>query len=259
MNSDLRRSLLWSAILHALVFVAFARLYESFLVARTPLLMELTLIGQMSRGEGLGADQSRAGDSPGALEEADTGKGEFDTPSRKADPAGTAPSETGDVARVQKTPVAPETGSADQDAHLRSVRESAPIGIVPKRSTGARIKTTTGLGRSGVAGSPDGNAAIEGQLAARGVKRKVFPPYPDWAKKQGIEGSVKYRITVLPNGLIKDDVTVDQTSGYREMDRLVYESLIQWEFEPLPPSLAQVEQSGVIHFIFNFQQGVTAP
>lgn len=259
MTPELRKSLLWSFLLHAGVLLAFLRFYDAFLVTRTPMLMELTLIGEMSKGDGLGADASRAGEEPGALPEADTGKGEFDTPSRKSESLQTTRSETGEVSLASRTPVETIPGEADRDRYLRSVREEAPIGIAPKRGTTLRIKTTTGLGRSGVAGSPDGRADLEGQLAARGVKRKVFPPYPEWAKKQGVEGIVRYRITVLPNGLLKDDVTVETTSGYRDMDRIVYEALIQWEFDPLPASVAQVEQTGVVQFNFNFQQGITAP
>jgi TonB family protein len=259
MNAELKRSIVWSALLHALAIVAFIRLYDSFLVTRTPLLMELTLIGDLSRGEGLGADRTTAGVDAGSLPQTDTGKGEFGSPSRKAGETDPSRTQEGDVSLAPRTPLPASEGIEEDDRHIRSLRDSAPIGIDPRRATTRRIKTTAGLGRSGVAGSPDGNAAIEGQLASRGVKRKVFPAYPEWAKKQGVEGTVKYRITVLPNGLLKDDISVEQTSGYREMDRIVYESLIQWEFEPLPAAVAQVEQGGVIQFIFDFKQGVTAP
>jgi TonB family protein len=259
-RSDLRKSLLGSAMMHALVILALVKFYESFLVVRTPLLMELTLIGQMSRGEGLGAKESKPGVEPGALPASDPGRGEFDTPSRKARDLGTDAKKAGDVSLAKEPVTETASGASDRDRYLESLRESAPIGIDPRKKDIAKgIKTTAGLGHMGVAGSPTGNASIEGQLAARGIKRKVFPEYPDWAKKQGVEGSVKYRITVLPNGMLKDDVQVDQTSGYREMDKQVYDALIQWEFEPLPDSIPQVEQSGVITFIFNFRQGVTTP
>ena len=105
-----------------------------------------------------------------------------------------------------------------------------------------------------MAGAPDGNAHIEGELAARAIRKQVNPLYPDWAKKQGIEATVKFRLTVFPNGLLKEDeLQLDQTSGYRELDRVVYEALVQWEFEPLNPDVAQVEQSGVISFTFSLK------
>ncbi len=106
---------------------------------------------------------------------------------------------------------------------------------------------------SAPAGTPDGSANIEGELAARNIKRQVNPLYPDWAKKQGVEAIVKFRLTVLPNGLLKDDLQLDQTSGYRDLDRVVYDALIQWEFDPLSPELPQVEQSGVITFSFSLK------
>jgi protein TonB len=89
-------------------------------------------------------------------------------------------------------------------------------------------------------------------LAARSIKRQVVPEYPGWAKKQGVEAVVRFRLTVLPNGLLKeDDLQLEQTSGYRELDRAVYDALIQWEFEPLRPEIPQVEQSGIITFAFS--------
>jgi TonB family protein len=112
----------------------------------------------------------------------------------------------------------------------------------------------------GVAGSPEGNPEIEGELAARAIKVQVNPVYPDWAKKQGIEAVVKFRLTVLPNGFLKeDDLQLEQTSGYRELDRDVYDALIQWEFEPLDPSVPQVNQGGVITFSFSFKAPASKP
>jgi TonB family protein len=255
--NDMKKSFLWSALLHAMVILAFVKFYDSFLVVRTPLLMELTLIGQMSRGDGLGARESQTGQISGIPEVGDSSKGEFDSPSRKAEPAPRTESIAGEVS-IAQTPVdSQETGAADRDRYLESVRKSSPIGIAPKREASRHIKTTAGLGHMGVAGSPTGNANIEGQLSARGIRHQVFPLYPDWAKKQGIEGMVKYRLTVLPNGMLRSDIQMDQTSGYREMDKSVFDALIQWEFDPLPPEASQVDQSGVITFIFNFKQGLT--
>jgi TonB family protein len=105
-----------------------------------------------------------------------------------------------------------------------------------------------------VAGTPNGSANIEGELAARTIKRQVNPIYPEWAKKQGIEATIRFRLTVLPNGLLReDDLQVDQTSGYRELDRVVYDALIQWEFEPLPAEIPQGDQSGVVTFSFSLK------
>lgn len=255
--SELKRSFIWSVLLHAAVLLAFMKIYDSFLVVRTPLLMELTLIGRMSRGDGLGARETSPGEAVGVPESSDPGRGEFDTPERKAAVPVRETVKSGEVSLAQ-TPVVKtaESGQEEQDRYLESVREDSPIGIAPRKSSPSRIKTTAGLGHMGTAGSPTGDATIEGQLAARGIRRRVFPVYPEWAKQQGIEGVVKYQVTVLPNGMMRSDIQVDQTSGYREMDKIVFDALVQWEFEPLPPSVAQVDQSGVITFVFNFKRGV---
>jgi protein TonB len=105
----------------------------------------------------------------------------------------------------------------------------------------------------GVTGTPNGRVDIEGELAGRNIRRKVVPSYPDWAKKQGIEGTIQYRITVLPNGYLRDDVQLEQTSGWRELDRVAYEALLQWEFDALPEGAPSVNQSGLVTFAFSFK------
>ncbi len=252
MDRRFNQALLYSAVLHALLLVLFIWIYESFLVTRTPLLMDLTLIGEMSQGQGLGAPTAQTGQTAGALPTAKT-EGDFSTPQQaQANPA-VANSARPEVAI--KHPLKPKAHSSakTEEQYLENLRKSAPIGLVPKKQVDTNIETSAGLGQEGVAGTPNGNANIEGELAARNIKNQDNPPYPDWAKKDGVEAVVRFRITVLPNGFLKDDLEMVQTSGYRELDREVYDHLIRWQFEPLPPQLPQVEQSGVISFNFSLK------
>src|SRR5258708_10728487 len=129
--------------------------------------------------------------------------------------------EVSDKKKVHKQPT-------PSPAQLANINKSAPIGLEGQNEVTSNIKTTTGLGQQSVAGSPEGKADIEGQLAGRAIKHKIFPVYPDWAKKQGIEATVMFQLTVLPNGLLKlDELQLDQTCGYRELDKAVYDALIQ--------------------------------
>ena len=253
MDRQFQKSILYSTGFHALLLLVLFFIYQSFLVVHTPLMMDLTLIGQMSQGSGLGSPAAQSGQVPSQVPIAST-NGEFGTTSTiPANPP---------VDQVQRPEVAikkpikhqKHAGNAPNEAYLENLTEEAPIGLENKKDVTADIKTTTGLGRSGVAGTPDGNPTIEGELAARAIKHQVNPAYPDWAKKQGVEATVKFRLTVLPNGLLKEeDLQLDQTSGYRELDRVVYDALIQWEFEPLAANITQVEQSGVISFSFSLK------
>ncbi len=215
--------------------------------------MELTLIGQMSQGQGLGSPASHTGEVPVQLPMAET-NGEFSTPRTELSNPPVSAAEKPEVS--VKKPLKPKvhSGAASSEAYLESLRHSAPIGLELKKDAPNKIKTTAGLGHIGVAGTPNGNANIEGELAARTIKWQVNPEYPDWAKKQGIEATVRLQLTVMPNGLLREnDIQFEQTSGYRELDQVVYKALVQWEFEPLPPEISQTDQSGVITFSFNLK------
>ena len=253
MDQDFQKSLIYSTVFHGLLLLLLFILYHSFLVVRTPLLMDLTLIGEMSQGQGMGSPASKTGEVPVQLPQVET-NGEFSTPQKEiANPP--VPITSQPEVSVKK-PLKPQlhSGTASSEAYLESLHHSAPIGLELKKEAPTNIKTTAGLGHIGVAGTPNGSANIEGELAARTIKRQVNPIYPEWAKKQGIEATIRFRLTVLPNGLLKeDDLQIEQTSGYRELDRVVYDALIQWEFQPLPPEIPQGDQSGVITFSFSLK------
>ncbi len=253
MDKQFRNSLFYSTLFHGLLLLVLFLLYRSFLVANTPLMMQLTLIGQMSKGYGLGSPEAKSGEAPNVLPPAAT-NGEFGSTSQTRSNPPLPNAEKPEVA--VKRPLSPKrnSGSAPSEKYLESLNNEAPIGLEEQKNPNDQIKTSTGVGPSGVAGSPEGSPTIEGELAARAIKHQVDPVYPDWAKKQGIEAVVKFRLTVLPNGLLReDDLQLDQTSGYRELDRAVYDALVQWQFQPLDPSVPQVDQSGVITFSFSLK------
>ncbi len=258
MDREFQKSIFYSTVFHALLFLIFFLLYRSFIVVRTPLLMELTLIGEMSQGQGMGSPAPHAGVEPGQMPPAQT-NGEFSTPRKETANPPVHPAEKPEAAVRRPLKPKPHSGNASSESYLESLERKAPIGFNIKKDVTGDIKTTAGLGHAGVAGTPEGNPQIEGELAARSIKRRVNPDYPDWAKKQGIEATVRFHLTVLPNGLLKDELELEQTSGYRELDRVVYEALIQWEFEPLPPELPQVDQSGIITFTFSLNNASSSP
>ena len=253
MDRQFQKSVLYSTLFHGLLLLILLLVYQSFLVVHTPLMMDLTLIGEMSQGNGLGSPEAKSGEAPSTLPRAAT-NGEFGSTSQTQANPPIPNSERPEVALQKPLKSKNHSGNSPSEQYLENLSNEAPIGMENKKDVNTDIKTTAGLGHVGVAGSPEGSPVIEGELAARAIKRQVNPDYPDWAKKQGIEATVKFRLTVLPNGLLKeDDLQLDQTSGYRELDRLVYDALIQWEFQPLDPSVAQVDQAGVITFSFNLK------
>jgi protein TonB len=248
------KSILTSTAIHVVAFLLIFQVLGNFLVSRQPAFMELTLIGVSSRGDGKGAQATLRGEDSGAPAAADTGKGEvFSSPKAASAPAVKEPPPDGDVSLNRPTPKPASDGKAERAAYLETLRRDAPIGIAPKGEQPDRIKTTAGLGYMGVAGTPNGRVDIEGELAGRGIRRKVVPSYPEWAKKQGVEGTIQYRVIVLPSGYLRDDVQLEQTSGWRELDRVAYGALLQWEFDPLPAEAPQALQSGIVTFTFSFK------
>ena len=243
MDRRFNQAILYSAIMHLVLLILFIWIYESFLVTRSPLLMELTLIGANVPGAGMGAPSAQTGQTAGALPTAKT-EGNFSTPQQAQANPSVAPSAKPEAALHRPLKPRLHSSAKTEEQYLENIRKSAPIGLNPKKEVDAHIETTAGLGQEGLAGTPDGNSNIEGELAARSIKRQVNPAYPDWAKKEGVEAVIRFRVTVLPNGLLKDDLELVQTSGYRELDRVVYDALIQWEFEPLAPQIPKWTNRG---------------
>lgn len=222
------------------------------MVVQTPLLMDMTLIGETSQGNGLGAPSAQTGEVPQQVNKTDTNN-QVPAPQKAIVNPVVDNSVRPEVA-VKTVKKKSNKNKALSEANLEKLNNSAPIGMENQKEASTDIKTTEGVGHQGITGAPDGNANIVGELAARTITRQVNPIYPDWAKQQGIEATVKFQITVLPNGLLKEDeIQLEQTSGYRELDRVVYDALIQWEFAPLAPDITQANQSGVVTFSFSLK------
>jgi TonB family protein len=220
------------------------------MTVQTPLLMDLTLIGQSSLGDGQGSPAAQSGQVLQQINKTDANQ--LAAPQKDTLNPAVDNSVRPEVA-MKKVKKKTKTHAPSQ-ANLEKLNNSVPIGMEDQKADDSQIKTTEGVGHQGIAGAPDGNAQIEGQLAGRTIVRQVNPIYPDWAQKQAIEATVKYQITVQPNGLPKEDeIQLVQTSGYRDLDRVVYDALIQWEFTPLAPDITQADQSGIVTFSFSLK------
>jgi TonB family protein len=95
---------------------------------------------------------------------------------------------------------------------------------------------------------------IFGPLKDRPILEKYLPRYPRWAEEQGIECSVSLHFFVLPDGEVKNNIFIEQSSGYSEMDRLAMKALTAFRFAPLASNKRQEEQEGVIIFYFRLSR-----
>ncbi len=95
---------------------------------------------------------------------------------------------------------------------------------------------------------------VFGEIANRKVLKMFMPRYPRWAEEQGIECTVSIHLFVMPSGDVKNNLYVEQGSGYGEIDNLAMEALKRFKFAPLMPSERQVEQEGTIAFYFRLSR-----
>ncbi|MEJ2053836.1 MAG: energy transducer TonB [Calditrichaceae bacterium] len=91
---------------------------------------------------------------------------------------------------------------------------------------------------------------ITGDLANRKILEKEIPQFPYWAVSKGVGATISLRFTVMENGLVKETVIVERTSGSLQWDQMVISALKKWKFEPLKSSGLRQDQSGVITFQF---------
>ncbi len=91
---------------------------------------------------------------------------------------------------------------------------------------------------------------LVGPVADRQLISHRLPGYPEWAKREGVEATVKLYFIVLPNGRVKENIMIQKTSGFQDFDRNAIEALLIWRFEPLRGGKTG-EQWGSI--TFNFQ------
>lgn len=90
-------------------------------------------------------------------------------------------------------------------------------------------------------------ASLVGPVANRSLISYQTPVYPEWAKREGVEGSSSIYFVVLPDGRIKNSVVVQKTSGFEDFDRNAIDALLTWRFESLRGSEVG-EQWGTITF-----------
>jgi TonB family protein len=95
-------------------------------------------------------------------------------------------------------------------------------------------------------------ALLAGPIADRRVLSTVVPEYPEWAKKEAVEGSVTLYFVVRPDGSVKENVVIQKTAGFGDFDDNARTALRAWRFEPLHDGRTG-EQWGTITFRFRLR------
>jgi TonB family protein len=135
----------------------------------------------------------------------------------------------------------------------RGTTPGAPASLAPAGISGgqseasAPAKAGESTAQRTVAG-----ASLMGPVADRPVLFHSLPTYPDWAKREAVEGSVTLYFVVRANGTIKENVMVQKTAGFGDFDENARVALSRWRFEPLRGGRTG-EQWGTITFHFRLR------
>jgi protein TonB len=93
---------------------------------------------------------------------------------------------------------------------------------------------TRGLGRGskwdGTGGGSGNGEALSATARPLGGYQ-VKPRYPETARRAGAQGVTTLRVRVLETGRV-DDVLVEKSSGFRDLDLAAIEAVKKWLFEP---------------------------
>lgn len=103
-------------------------------------------------------------------------------------------------------------------------------------------------------GKQKGPFSMEGPLKYRKILKMELPPYPRWAEEKAIEASVSIRLWVNPKGKVIENMYLEKTSGYSELDHLAMEALQKFVFIAIPENLSQEDEWGVATFRFELKK-----
>jgi TonB family protein len=103
-------------------------------------------------------------------------------------------------------------------------------------------------------GKQKGPFSMEGPLKYRKILKMELPTYPRWAEEQGVEASISIRLWVSPDGHVKDNMYLERTTGYSELDHMAMDALKKFVFVPLPSEQEQTDEWGVATFRFELKK-----
>jgi len=131
------------------------------------------------------------------------------------------------------------TGSASALAVVETPKPSSQADAPAKGGDNAARRSLAG-------------AMLAGPIADRAILQSVTPVYPEWAKKDGVEGAVTIYFVVRADGSVKENVMVQKTAGFSDFDDNARAAILAWRFEPLHGGRTG-EQWGTITFAYRLR------
>lgn len=90
---------------------------------------------------------------------------------------------------------------------------------------------------------------IEGPAGERKLVYREKMKYPEWAEKEGMEGIIKIKFWVSPDGKIIETEIIN-SSGFPDLDIYTVENFRKWIFEP---AKTNKKVWGIITFLFELK------
>lgn len=245
--------LLTSIAVHAvLIWWLTGELEASLPRLHTPFVVDLVAETPSENTE-VQSGQGRPEEAPGKgpTEEAPTD--EEDTASAEDEPEPTAEATAPDADPGASETVSEPAVADPQELAGDAILPPAPDEVLPERSDEAfdvlqesllsrsdpalevleARRGQTSRGGSGVPAALGSAAGVTGPLGERALLHMELPEYPEWAERQGIQSSVRFRFWVSPDGHVIR-IETKRRSAYPELESLAREALLRWRFAPLP-------------------------
>ena len=143
------------------------------------------------------------------------------------------------------------TGSALALTRLGGTGTGEASALVPARVAAAAAAEPAREGNATAHRELSG-ASLIGPVADRPILHSALPQYPEWAKRDAVEGSVTLYFIVRTDGTVKENVLVQKTAGFEDFDDSARTALRAWRFEPLHEGRTG-EQWGTITFHFRLR------
>ena len=141
--------------------------------------------------------------------------------------------------------------SSKQAMAAKAYDRSAQL-LAASRDVGARYnEAAIAQAERELAGAREQTARETSVVSAASLKRIkiVNPPYPETARKRGIEGWVELAFTVTPKGTV-EDVEVRNSSPANTFDDAAVRALRQWRFEPVERNGEKISQRAMVRLKF---------
>jgi TonB family protein len=132
-------------------------------------------------------------------------------------------------------------GSSGLEKVSKKVTQSATKAQVPMAASAAEVNNNIASGKA-EAGNQSGSGSGTRDSFSSSIQNYSEPVYPRLAIKRGLQGSIKVKIEVGPDG-VPSQVLILKTSGHKILDESALSAVKKWVFIKKPNASYFVEKT----------------